>query len=126
MSGYALVGDPDQDLALRAAAVLRECGFDATTAHDAAAVRAAIDARLPDIVVLDADMADTDGVPLLERLKAGSPQASIPIIAVSAGTSPDAPLTAYQRGADYHLAKPYTRRQLLHGLALVLGRDFGG
>jgi len=126
VSGYALVGDPDQVQAQEAARVLRACGFEVAIASDAAAVRAALDARRPDILVLDADLADPDGVSLLEHLKAGAPPDAIPIIATSAGAGRDEPLTAYQRGADYHLAKPYTRRQLLHGLALVLGRDFGG
>lgn len=126
MSGYALVGDRDQVQAEEAASILRACGFEVAVAGDAAAVRAALDARKPDVLVLDADMADADGVSLLERLKAGASPGAIPTIAVSAGASRDEPLTAYQRGADYHLAKPYTRRQLLHGLALVLGRDFGG
>jgi len=125
VSGYALVADHDRAQAHETAAVLRACGFEVGVAGDAPTARAAIDARRPDVLVLEAEMAEADGTPLLEHLKANPPQAAIPIIAVSAGGGREEPLAAYQRGADYLLVKPYTRRQLLHGLTLVLGHDFG-
>jgi DNA-binding response OmpR family regulator len=60
-------------------------------------------------------------IEVLQRLRNDSSQHDVPVILVTAKSQDDDILTGYQEGADYYLTKPFTTRQLLHGLGLVLG-----
>lgn len=126
MDERVLVVDGDAADAAMAARVLGERGFVVEIVADAAAAHAAIERQAPDLVLLEVALPGADGMELLDQLKANPQLAVIPVILVT-GRSGDADILAcYKFGADYLVAKPYTDRQLLHGVGLVLGRDLAG
>jgi DNA-binding response OmpR family regulator len=90
----------------------------ATTGRDALAEAAA---HSPDVVLLDVMMPEMSGIEVLERLRADPATAAIPVILVTARTDDDDVMSGYRVGADYYITKPCTARQVLRGIALVLG-----
>jgi two-component system response regulator MtrA len=102
-------------------AVLKKHPFDVTVAIDGpSAIRAAA-AERPDVILLDIMMPGMSGMDVLARFRRDPAVQMIPIIMVTAKAQDSTMLESYQTGADYFITKPFTPRQLLHGLGLVLG-----
>ena len=95
--------------------------FTVDVATDGPAAIALIRSHRPDVVLLDVMMPGMSGLEVLQQLRTDSSQHDIPVILVTARSQDDDILNGYQEGADYYLTKPFTTRQLLHGLGLVLG-----
>jgi CheY-like chemotaxis protein len=102
-------------------AVLKKHPFDVTVAADGlSAIRAAAEVR-PDVILLDIMMPGMSGMDVLAQLRRDPAGQMIPVIMVTAKVQDSTMLESYQTGADYFITKPFTPRQLLHGLGLVLG-----
>ena len=101
--------------------LLTRHSFTVDVATDGQSAIEAIRRRRPDVVLLDVMMPGMSGIEVLKRLRADTAQQSIPVILITARSHDDDILNGYQEGADYYLTKPFTPRQLLHGLGLVLG-----
>jgi len=102
-------------------AVLKKHPFDVTVAYDGPAAIAAAAAERPDIILLDIMMPGMSGMDVLTRLRHDPNVQMIPVIMVTAKVQDSTMLESYQTGADYFITKPFTPRQLLHGIGLVLG-----
>ena len=76
-----LVVDDDPEIRRLVAGYLTDQGFRAITAEDAAAARAALAARTPDLVVLDVMMPGEDGLALIRWLRRDS---ELPVILLTA------------------------------------------
>lgn len=123
MSVFVLIVEDDLDCARITEAILVARGFETAVVHDGASAIAAVARRPPDVVLLDVMMPAMSGIAVLEHLKAQPGSARIPVVVVTAKGADDDILDGYAHGADYYVRKPYTARQLLHGVGLVLGRD---
>jgi DNA-binding response OmpR family regulator len=121
MRGVVLVVDDDQDNTIIASTVLREHGFDVRVAHDGPSALRSLEERRPDLVLLDIMMPGMDGFEVLRRMRADPRSANVPVIFLTAKTADEDVLAGYRGGADYYITKPFTPRQLLHGIGLVLG-----
>ncbi len=75
-----------------------------------------------DLVLLDIMMPEMSGLEVLQRIKEDAATERLPVILVTAKTHDDDVLGGYQYGADYYITKPFTRKQLLYGIDLVLGK----
>jgi response regulator of citrate/malate metabolism len=75
------------------------------TAHTATQARELIDARNPDLVLLDNYLPDQDGVALLAELETDA-------IMLTAATDPASVRAAFAAGALNYLIKPFTAEQL--------------
>ncbi|WP_406690139.1 response regulator [Saccharopolyspora sp. ID03-671] len=78
-------------------------------AHTAAQARELIDARSPDLVLLDNYLPDADGVALLAELETDA-------ILLTAATDPATVRAALSAGALNYLVKPFTAEQLAERL----------
>jgi len=75
-----------------------------------------------DLVLLDIMMPQMSGLEVLQHIKENPSTENVPVILVTAKTHDDDVLGGYQYGADYYITKPYTKKQLLYGIDLVLGK----
>ena len=123
MSVTVLVVDDDEDNALIASEILLSRGFDVRVANDGPSALKSLEERRPDVVLLDVMMPVMDGMEVLERIRANPRNAGLPVILVTAKTQDADVLAGYKSGADYYITKPFTARQLLHGIGLVLGTE---
>ncbi len=80
------------------------------------AAQAALLAEPPDLLVLDVFLPDGSGLDLLTTIRANPKTAQMPVLVVSVLDDPTQVLAA---GADYYLAKPFTRAQMYMALQAV-------
>ena len=105
-------------------ATLAARGFVVDVAPDGEQALATLEQTRPDVVLLEVAGSATDGMEILDRIRANPHVAATPVIIVTAKVGDDDILAGYKFGADYYLTKPVTARRLLRGIGLVLGREF--
>jgi signal transduction histidine kinase len=79
-----LVVDDDEAFRTAAAGVLRGCGFTVAEIADGRAVAPAVEARRPDIVLLDLRLEQIDGFVVLDTLTSDDNLRTIPVVMVTA------------------------------------------
>jgi two-component sensor histidine kinase len=91
---------------------------------DGEAALAAIDARMPDLVLTDIMMPRLDGMGLLARLRADPRTKTLPVIFLSARAGEESRIEGLHAGADDYLIKPFSARELVAriGSAIQLAR----
>ncbi|MBC8172201.1 MAG: response regulator [Anaerolineae bacterium] len=67
----------------------------------------------PDLILMDINLPDIDGLEVTRRIRKDFRVKDIPIIALTAHTEPQARLAALQAGCNDYLAKPSSRIELL-------------
>ena len=95
-------------------------GFTVTTCDGGKSLRAAIAKQVPDLIVLDLNMPEEDGLSIIRDLKQRS---RIAIIMLTATASPIDRVVGLELGADDYLAKPCEMRELLARVRSVLRRS---
>jgi DNA-binding response OmpR family regulator len=98
---------------------LKMHGFDVTLCDGGASLRHAMSEVTPDLVVLDLNMPEEDGLSIVRDLKARSP---VPIIMLTATASPIDRVVGLELGADDYIPKPCELRELVARVRSVLRR----
>ncbi len=112
-SSRILVVDDDPALLQTISIVLREQGYDVATAENGQAMLESIEAREPELILLDVLMPHLDGFQLLERLKADERYADLPVLMVSSLPAEEATVKTLGLGAADYIRKPFRVRELL-------------
>src|SRR5438093_6111399 len=99
---------------------LRMHGFNVTLCDGGASLRKTIAQQLPDLIVLDLNMPEEDGLSIIRDLKR---RTSVPIIMLTATASAIDRVVGLELGADDYLAKPCELRELLARIRSVLRRS---
>ena len=92
--------------------ILEEEGYDVRSAENGTAARAALDAKIPDLVLLDIWMPDVDGVTLLKEWKTQG-RLTMPVVMMSGHGTVHTAVEATRLGAFDYLEKPVAYKQLL-------------
>ncbi|MDF3812362.1 response regulator [Rhodopseudomonas sp. BAL398] len=95
-------------------------GFTVTLCDGGRSLRAAIAAAVPDLVVLDLNMPEEDGLSIIRDLKA---RTNVPVIMLTATASPIDRVVGLELGADDYIAKPCELRELMARIRSVLRRS---
>jgi DNA-binding response OmpR family regulator len=101
---------------------LRMHGFTVTLCDGGASLRKSIAEQMPDLIVLDLNMPEEDGLSIIRDLKR---RMNIPIIMLTATASAIDRVVGLELGADDYLAKPCELRELLARVRVVLRRGAG-
>ena len=99
---------------------LRMQGFDVQLCDGGGSLRQAINVRMPDLVVLDLNMPEEDGLSIVRDLKQ---RTGVAVIMLTATASPVDRIVGLELGADDYLAKPCELRELLARIRAVLRRS---
>jgi DNA-binding response OmpR family regulator len=83
-------------------------------------LRTAIDGSMPDLVVLDLNMPEEDGLSIIRDLKS---RINVPVIMLTATASPIDRVVGLELGADDYVAKPCELRELMARIRSVLRRS---
>ncbi|MFC5344074.1 ATP-binding protein [Brevundimonas staleyi] len=115
----------DHDINRRAVElILAPLGCDISTAADGLLALAQCETKAFDVIFMDVRMPELDGRETTRRLRAGGgPNAGIPVIAVTADTSPDDIAACMAAGMTYFVSKPLTPAALLGALNHVLAGE---
>jgi len=99
---------------------LKMHGFAVTLCDGGKSLRAAIESSSPDLVVLDLNMPEEDGLSIIRDLKS---RTNVPVIMLTATASPIDRVVGLELGADDYVAKPCELRELMARIRSVLRRS---
>ena len=106
-----VVDDDDFNIKLMTE-VCRGIGHTVRTASNGREALHAIQATVPDLVLLDVMMPDIDGFGVLSQVRSARATAELPVIMVTANEDANARLRAIDLGADDFVNKPFRIKDL--------------
>jgi two-component system phosphate regulon response regulator PhoB len=101
---------------------LRHAGHEVTLAASAEQAQRAIDAVLPDLVVLDWMLPGQSGLALARQWRGSERTRELPIIMLTARGEEADKVAGLDAGADDYLAKPFSTNELMARIRAVLRR----
>ncbi len=107
-----VVDDGEMNRALMEA-YLADLDVRLRTAEDGMSALAAIEAELPDLVLLDVQMPGIDGYEVCRRIKARPRGRLLPVVMITALDHPKDRVLALEAGADDFMSKPVDRIELV-------------
>ncbi len=120
---HIIVVDDEQPAREMVGDYLRMHGFTVSLCDGGASLRQSIAQQLPDLIVLDLNMPEEDGLSIIRDLKQ---RTSVPIIMLTATASPIDRVVGLELGADDYVTKPCELRELLARIRSVLRRSTHG
>ena len=119
MSATVLIVEDAPESQALLSCYLRENGFRTLLAGSAAEMRARLQAEQPDIILLDVNLPDEDGIALARRMRLGERHG---LIFVTARDSDNDVLEGLEAGGDDYVTKPVNLRTLMARIRSVLRR----
>lgn len=119
---HVVVVDDEADTRTMVGDYLKLHGFDVALCDGGRALRAHLEGRKADLIVLDLNMPEEDGLSIVRDLKSRS---AIPIIMLTATASAIDRVVGLELGADDYLPKPCELRELVARIRSVLRRAQG-
>lgn len=114
-----VVDDENVSLALLTE-LLHNAGYIARPVSNVVQAANAIDALIPNLILLDTSMPETDGFVFCSLLKRNAKTKDIPVIFISAMNTPEDRIKGYKAGAVDFIAKPYEPEELLLRIGIHL------
>ncbi len=121
MSKVLYVEDNPQNMRL-VRKILKHAGYTVLEAEDGLTGLDVARGEHPDLILMDINLPDIDGLEATSRLKAEADTAAIPIIALTANAMVGDREKALQAGCDGYLPKPISRQDLLTTVAEFIGQ----
>lgn len=118
-----LVVEDESAIAELVAINLRHAGHEVTLAEDGRQAQAAVDAVLPDLVLLDWMLPGQSGLALARQWREAARTRSMPIIMLTARAEEADKITGLDAGADDYLAKPFSTQELMARIRALLRRQ---
>ena len=104
---------------------LKNSGYAAESFESAKEFWKAIDARLPELVMLDIMLPDEDGLEILRKLRMRADTRRIPVILVTAKSSEIDRVKGLDAGADDYICKPFGVMEMIARVKALLRRSSG-
>lgn len=97
-------------------------GYEPVYAATGAEALSTLGRVTPDVILLDFQMPDLDGVQVIKRFKADPRLAKVPVIMITAVSNKNVVLESCNAGATDYIVKPFNRHALMSKLARALGK----
>jgi two-component system alkaline phosphatase synthesis response regulator PhoP len=123
MNELILVVDDEPKIVKLARDYLERGGFRVATATDGKTALAVARGERPDLIVLDLNLPEMDGLDVCRALRRES---DVPIIMLTARIEETDRLIGLELGADDYITKPFSPRELVARVRAVLRRVQGG
>jgi len=114
-----LVVDDEPKIVQLARDYLEHAGFDVVTAHDGKTALSIVRAEKPDLLVLDLGLPEMDGLDVTRSIRKFS---NVPIIMLTARAEETDKLIGLEIGADDYITKPFSPKELVARVRVVLRR----
>jgi two-component system phosphate regulon response regulator PhoB len=116
-----LVVDDDADCRSVVNTVLASSGYKVIEASDGYEALKTLKTMSPDLIVLDIMMPGLSGYDVVIHMKQRPETQNIPIVMLTAKGEYDDVISGYNEySVDYYISKPFTSKQLISGIKLVL------
>jgi len=116
-----MIVEDDRKIAGELAVLLSGNGYECKISYGGGQVFDEIDGFHPDLVLLDLNLPETDGLYVCRRLRAES---ALPVVVVTSRSTDVDELQSMHFGADDFIAKPFRPHILLARIASVLRRTY--
>ncbi len=118
-----LVVEDEPSIAELIAVNLRHNGFSPTVVYDGAAAQREVDAVLPDLILLDLNLPDMNGLEVLRQLRVG--KVNTPVMILSGSSEIETKVKTFGGGADDYMTKPFHKDELIARTHAVVRRSKG-
>ena len=122
MAGQILIVDDEPGIRQMLSFTLAGDGYTCFEAGDIEEAHNAIQARRPDLILLDWMLPGISGLDFARRLKRDSRTADIPVIMLTAKGEESEKIKGLDSGADDYITKPFSTRELLARVRALLRR----
>ena len=122
MAGQILIVDDEPGIRQMLSFTLAGDGYACTEAGDIEEAHNAIQARRPDLILLDWMLPGISGLDFARRLKRDGRTADIPVIMLTAKGEESEKIKGLDSGADDYITKPFSTRELLARVRALLRR----
>lgn len=126
MKAKILVVDDEPDALELIDVNLRAAGFEVILADDGREALQKARAIMPDLIVLDVMLPETDGLEVCKTLRRENATARIPIIMLTARAAEMDRVLGLELGADDYITKPFSPRELILRVRNLLERASTG
>lgn len=100
-----LIVDDSEDVAKIVQRFLRFAGHEAVAVHSGVAALEFLQDRRPDLIILDVNMPEMDGIEVLQAIKRDATVSQIPVIMYSADPHDEKIIEAHELGAVGYMVK---------------------
>ena len=113
MASSVLIVDDEDHIVTSLSYVMKNAGFEVSSASDGEEALAKISSIKPDLVILDVMMPKLDGFEVCKAVRADSRLNSVRIIILTAKGRDTERQKGLELGADDYLTKPFSTRDIL-------------
>lgn len=117
---YVLVVDDSLSARRSLAQFVEDMGMNIRTARDGLEAASIIQARVPDLVLVDMEMPRMNGLELTAHIRANENTRHIPIIMITSRSSDKHKESAMQKGVNYFMVKPFDEDLLASNMTTAL------
>ena len=109
---YLLFADDNEDMRLMVRDLLQSIGHEVALAPDGLTALAAVQAREPDLLILDLAMPGMTGFEVCRAIKRNPFTSRIPVLMLTSQGDVEHKVEGFEAGADDYLPKPFDPREL--------------
>lgn len=102
--------------------MLKSINFDVMPLYCAADLECAVKKKVPDIILLDIMLPDSDGITLVSQMRSNSRMKNTPIILVSAKDGHIEKVRGLDAGADDYITKPFNTMEYISRVKALVRR----
>lgn len=117
---YVLVVDDSLSARKSLAQFVEDLGLDVRTARDGMEAVSLIDARKPDLILVDMEMPRMNGLELTSHIRANDTTQDMPVIMITSRSTDKHRKTAMEKGVDHYMVKPFAEEELASHINNVL------
>jgi two-component system alkaline phosphatase synthesis response regulator PhoP len=103
--------------------ILKGEGYEAQAVDTLAKARARLKKQAPEMIILDRNLPDGDGVDLLSEIRSDDKLSALPVIILTAKKDVVDKVAGLRVGADDYVAKPFNTEELVARVATILRRS---
>lgn len=115
--------EDDENIREMESYALKNSGFEVMGFGEGKSFFAALEKRIPLLVVLDIMLPGEDGLEILKKIKAGEKTKNLPVIMVTAKTAEIDAVKGLDGGADDYITKPFGIMEFISRVKAVLRRS---
>jgi len=123
MNELVAVIDDEKDITGLVALHLEKSGFKVKQFQDAESLYNYLREKVPDLLILDLMLPDSDGLEICKQLKRDEKYSTIPIIMLTAKAEETDRILGLELGADDYVTKPFSPKELVARVKAVLRRQ---
>src|SRR3989338_5522412 len=126
MKHKIVIVDDDRIISKMVVQALESSGYFVQAAYDGKEGVKLINSARPDLVVLDWNLPEMNGLQICQYLRAHAPLANTSILMLTIFGEMSQKVSAFETGADDYLTKPFDIQELLARVKSLLRRGSGG